>query len=161
MISGAGWNQMPANAAATFGDRYRRIPEASAFVLAIVISLASALVTGLLGAWAAIHRYDRANSKADDAAVGLGGLFAIGTFMFVVVLAWLQKLHHPISSRTPSYALLACLILPAAATLLALSEIEGDYLLFLLVDWAVIALFSFASWMVCRRWYERSQEAYF
>jgi apolipoprotein N-acyltransferase len=122
MISGAGLNHMPANAAAIFGDRYRRIPEALAFVLAIVISLASALVTGLLGAGAAIYLYDRANSKGDDAAVGLGGLFAIGTFMFVVVFTWLQKLHHPISSRTPSYALLACLILPAAATLLALSE---------------------------------------
>jgi hypothetical protein len=129
MISGAASNHMPANAAAIFGDRYRRIPEALAFVLAIVISLASALVTGLLGAWA-------------------GGLYLAPKI--------------PSANFFPhAYALLACLILPAAATLLALSEIDGDYLLFLLVDGAVIALFSFASWMVCRRWYERSQETYF
>jgi hypothetical protein len=161
MIAALGTRQMPANAAASFGDRYRRIPRALAFVLAAVVSLASALITGLLAAWGATYWYDRANSKADDAAVGLGGLFAIGTFIFVVVFSWLQKRHHPISSRTPSYALLACLIFPAATTLRGLSEIDGDFLLFLLADWALIALFSFAAWRVCRHWYERSPETYF
>jgi hypothetical protein len=161
MIVGAGTNQMPAKAAATFSDRYRQIPGGLAIILAFVISLAGALITALIGAWAAIYLYDRANSKGDDFAVGLGGLFAIGTFTFVVVFTWLQKLHHAISSRTPSYALLTCLIFPVAATLLSLSEIDGNYLPFMLADWVVIALFSFASWMVCRRWCARSQATYF
>src|ERR1700722_1212396 len=118
MTAGAGTGQMPAKVAA-FSDRYRQTPGALAFILSMVISLAVALVTAVVAAWAAIYLYDRANSKGDDFAVGLGGLFAIGTFTFVVAFTWLEQLHHAISSRTPAYALLTCLIFPVAATLLS------------------------------------------
>jgi len=133
-----------------FVERYRKIPNGLALVLAAVISFVLACIMGLLAAFAAMYLYDRANSKGDDLGVGLGGLFSVGTLSFVVLFTWLQKAHHPISSRTPLFALYSCLIFPAAATLLSL---DGDYLGFILGDWLAIALFGLLSLLVCRRWY--------
>ena len=132
------------------GNGYRRRSSGSALVLASLASSALAFVTGLLGGVAGMFLYDRANSKGDDFAVGLGGFFAVGTFTFVVFFTWLQKLHHPISSRTPLFALYACLLLAAAATLFFG---DHDYSLFMLGDWLAILLFALLSLLVCRRWY--------
>jgi hypothetical protein len=132
------------------GNGYRRVSGGSAFVLAALASFALAFVAGLLGAVAGMYLYDRANSKGDDFAVGLGGLFAVGTFTFVVFFTWLQKSHHPISSRTPFFALYACLFLAAAATLFFG---DRDYSSFMLGDWLGILLFGLLSLLVCRRWY--------
>jgi len=148
---------MPPNRAAAFGGRYRRIPGSLALVLAAVISLPGALTIGLLAAWTAMYFYEGGSSKGDDAGVALGGFFALGIFTFVVIFTWLQKVHHPTSSRSPSYAMFACLMVPAAITLVVLSEIDGDHLLFLLAGWVVIALARFVAWTVCRHCYERSE----
>jgi len=48
-------------------------------------------------------------------------------------------------------------MVPAAITLVVLSEVDGDHLLFLLARWVVTALASFVAWAVCRRWWERSE----
>jgi len=157
MIAALGTNRMPENLSTTFGDQYRKTPKGLALVAAFIVSLISALITGILAALAATYLYDGGNSKGDDFGVAIGGLCALGTFTFVVLFTWLQKVHHPISSRTPAQALFACLTIPVIITLLALSEIDGNDVQFLLADWVAIALFSFAAWMVCRRWYDRSE----
>ena len=54
--------------------------------------------------------------------VGLGGLFAVGTFTFVVIFTWLLKEHHPISSSISLFALYTCLILPVAATVFLVDD---------------------------------------
>jgi hypothetical protein len=104
-----------------------------------------------------MYFYDGGNSKGDDAGLALGGFFALEIFTFVVIFTWLQKVHHPISSRAPSYAMFACLMVPAAITLGVLSEVDGDHLLFLLARWVVTALASLVAWAVCRPWWERSE----
>ena len=138
------------SASEKLGNRYRRISSGPAFVLAFLASSALAMITGLLGGVAAMYLYDSANSKGDDLAVGLGGFFAVGTFSFVVVFAWLQKLHHPISSRTPLFALYGCLFLSAVATLFFG---DRDYVSFMLGDWLAILIFGLLSLLTCRRWY--------
>ena len=124
-----------------------------ASVLAFLASFALALITGVLAAITGMYLYDRANSKGDDFAVGMGGLFAVGSFTFVVVFTWLQNLHHPISSRTPFYAWLICLAPAVLATLLSL---EFDYLGIILLDWLVISLFGLGAMGVSHRMLARS-----
>ncbi len=50
--------------------------------------------------------YDGGNSRGDDLAAFLCGALAIGTFVFVILFSWLQKLHRKISIATPLLALL-------------------------------------------------------
>jgi hypothetical protein len=102
-----------------------------------------------------MYLYDRAKSRGDDFAIGLGGFFALGIFTFVAVFTWLQKVHHPISSGTPLFAWCACITLPIVTTFLDAREVVGDnhWTKFFLGDWAAIVLFSSLAWLVCRRWY--------
>jgi hypothetical protein len=92
------------NSSPNLVGRYRALSSGSASVLAAIASFAVATVCGFLGGAASMYLYDRARSKGDDAAVGLGGLFAVGTFTFVVAFTWLRKTHHPVSSRTSLFA---------------------------------------------------------
>jgi hypothetical protein len=118
--------------------------------LSAIGSAIVALIAGLLGGFAGMYLYDRANSKGDDFAVGMGGFFAVGIFAFVVVFTWLQKSHHPITSSTPLFAWYACLVLALGTTVLSA---DGDYILFIVSDWVAIIVFSCLTWIVCRRWY--------
>jgi purine-cytosine permease-like protein len=163
MIADSGWCfglpsvlSRPVNSLSKFADRYRRIPDTQAFVTAATGSFVLATVSGILGGIAAMYLYDRANSKGDDLAVGLGGLFAIGTFTFVIVFTWLQKVHHSVSSRTPLFALYACLALPVVVTLLSAGDIDDHYLLLVVGDWLAILFFGLLSLFVCRRWWHDS-----
>jgi len=146
----------PVNSSTKFVDRYRRIPNSLAFVTAAIASFVLAVVSGFLGGIAATYLYDRANSKGDDFAVGLGGLFAVGTFTFVIVFTWLQKTHHPVSSSTSLFAFYACLILPVAATVLFAEDMDDYYLFFVLGDWLAILLLGLLSVFVCRRWWQQA-----
>jgi len=146
----------PVNWSSKFADRYRGIPSGLAFVIAAVASFGLAVIFGILGSFTGMYLYDRANSKGDDVAVGLGGLFAVGTFTFVVVFTWLQKVHHPVSSRTSLFAFYACLILPVAATVLLAEDMDDYYLFFVLGDWLAILLLGLLSVFVCRRWWQDS-----
>jgi hypothetical protein len=138
-------------ASTKFADGYRRIPNGLATILSAIASFVVAFAAGLLAGVAGMYLYDRANSKGDDFAVGLGGFFAAGIFAFVVVFTWLQKLHHPISSSTPLFAWFACMALAIVATALGA---DPDYMLLIIGDWVAIALFSCLTWVVCRRWLE-------
>jgi hypothetical protein len=134
-------------------ERYRALSSVVTSVFAAIAAFVLATIFGFLGAFAAMYLYDRANSKGDDFAVGLGGLFAVGTFTFVVVFTWLQKMHHSISSRTPLFAFYASLFPPVAVTLASLSEIDDHYLPLVLLDWLAILVLALLSFFVCRRWW--------
>ena len=140
------------NSSSKLVERFRAITNGFAFVVAAVVSFVLAVVCGCLGAFAAMYLYDRGMSRGDDFAVLLGGFFALGTFTFVVVFTWLQKVHHLVSSRTPLFALYACLVFPALATVRSVVEIDDHYLPLVLGDWLAILFFGLLSLLVCRRW---------
>jgi hypothetical protein len=129
-------------------NAYRGLPGSVALALSFFASSLAACSAGLLAGIGAIYLYDRGESKGDDAAIGLGGFFAVGTFVFVVFFTWLQKVHHPISSTTPLYAFYASL-LPAAVATLFLAD--AYFLGFMIVDWLFIVCFGLLSLFVCRR----------
>ena len=129
-------------------EKYRRIPFVVASVLSVIIAGALSIVAGTAGAVAGIYLYDRGMSKGDDLAVGLTGLLATGTFVFVTMFAWLSTLHHKISWRTPASALTFCLVLVAVTTGLMW---DSGYSGFILVGWVVILLFSLLAITVSKR----------
>jgi hypothetical protein len=141
-------------------ERYRALSSAVTSVFAAIAAFVLATIFGSLGAFAAMYFYDRANSKGDDLAVGFGGLFAVGTFTFVVAFTWLQKLHHPISSRTPLFAFYISLLPPAAVTLASLSEMDDHYLPLVLGDWLAIFVLGLLSLFVCRRWWHDPEQGF-
>jgi hypothetical protein len=148
----------PVNSSTKLADRYRGIPSGLAFVIATVTSFVLAVICGILAAVAATYLYDGASSKGDDGAVGLGGLFAVGTFTFVVIFTWLRKVHHPISSSTTLFALYTFLIFPVAATVFLVDD--SNYLLFVLGDWIATLVFALLSLIVCRRWWRKSDHGF-
>jgi hypothetical protein len=167
MIADSGWCfglpsvlLKPVNSPSKFVDRYRGISGGLAFVMAAAASFVLAAISGILAAIAGTYLYDRANGKGDDAAVGLGGLFAVGTFTFVVVFTWLQKMHHSVSSRTSLFAFYACLIAPVAATVLLAEDMDDYYLFFVLGDWLAILLLGLLSLYICRRWWRKSDQGF-
>jgi hypothetical protein len=165
MIADPGWcfalpsvQLRPVDSSSKLADRYRGIPSGLASVIAAVASFVLAAICGILGGFAGMYLYDHANGRGDDGAVGLGGFFAVGTFTFVVIFTWLQKVHHPISSSTSLFALYACLILPVAATVFLVDD--DNYLLFVLGDWLAILVFAVLSLIVCRRWWRKSDQGF-
>jgi hypothetical protein len=140
--------------------RYRALSRAATSVLAAIAAFVLATIFGFLGALAAMYLYDRANSKGDDLTVAFGGLFAVGAFTFVVAFTWLQKLHHPISSRTPLFAFCASLLPPVAVTLASLGDIDDHYLPLVLGDWLAIFVLGLLSFFVCRRWWHDPQRGF-
>jgi|HubBroStandDraft_6_1064221.scaffolds.fasta_scaffold07235_7 hypothetical protein len=141
-------------------ERYRALSSVVTSVFAAIAAFVLATIFGFLGAFAATYLYDRANSKGDDLTVGFGGLFAVGTFTFVVAFTWLQKLHHPISSRTPLFAFYVSLLPPAAVTLASLSDIDDHYLPLVLGDWLTIFVLALLSFFVCRRWWHDPEQGF-
>jgi hypothetical protein len=165
MIADPGWRfglpsvlLRPVNSSSKFADRYRGISSGLAFVIAAVASFGLATICGILGGFAGMYLYDRATSKGDDGEVGLGGFFAVGTFTFVFIFTWLRKVHHPISSSSTLFALYTCLIFPLAATVFLVDD--GNYLLFVLGDWLAILVFAVLSFIVCRRWWRKSDQGF-
>jgi len=148
----------PVNAAKQSVDRYRRMPPGLAFVAVSVVSSVLAVISGFLGGLAAIYLYDRGTSRGDDFAVFLGGLFSVGTCIFVLVFTRLQKVRHSVSSRTSVFAFYACLVLPAIDTVLLRSNLDRHYLPFVLCDWLAILLFGLAAVFLCRRWWQDSDQ---
>ena len=142
----------PVNAATQSVDRYRRMPPGLAFVAVSVVSSVLAVISGVLGGFAAMYLYDRGMSKGDDLAVFLGGFFAVGTCIFVLVFTRLEKVRHAVSSRTSVFAFYACLALPAIDTVLLRSNVDRHYLPFVLCDWLAIPLSGLAAVFLCRRW---------
>ena len=149
----------PVNTSTKFIDRYRALSNRLSSVLAAFASFGLATVCGFLGGVAAMYLYDRANSKGDDVTVGLGGLFAVGTFMFVTVFTWLQKAHHPVSSRTPQFAFYACLVPPVVSTLFFAGDL-GDYVPLVLGSWLAILILGLLSLLLCRRWCQHEEPGF-
>lgn len=144
----------PLNFSNKFDHLYRQIPGGLAPIVAGFASFALSVICGVLGGIAGTYLYDRGTSKGDDFAVGMGGLFSVGTFTFVVAFTRLQKVHHPISSSTTLFAFCACLIFPLAATIFLVDD--ANYFLFVVGDWVAILLFGVLSLAVCRRWWKKS-----
>jgi len=126
-------------------------------IFSAIVASALAAIAGFLGAYAAMYLYDRGTSKGDDGAVALGGLFAVSTFTFVVTFTWLQKKHHPISSRTSLFAFYACLVLPALVTVMLADEMDY-YSMFIVGDWLAILTLGLLSLLVCRRWWQHEEQ---
>jgi hypothetical protein len=141
-------------------ERYRAVSSVGASVFSAIAAFVLATIFGFLGAIAAMYLYDRANSKSDDLTVGFGGLFAVGTFTFIVAFTWLQKTHHPISSRTPLFAFYASLFPPVAVTLASLGDIDDHYLPLVLGDWLAIFVLGLLSFFVCRRWWKDPEQGF-
>jgi ABC-type spermidine/putrescine transport system permease subunit II len=141
-------------------ERHRAFSSVATSVFAAVAAFVLATICGFLGAFAATYLYDRANSKGDDLTVGFGGLFAVGTFTFVVAFTWLQKLHHPISSRTPLFAFYVSLLPPVAVTLASLGDIDDHYLPLVLGDWLAIFVLGLLSFLICRRWWKDPEQGF-
>lgn len=156
-FSSFGVSSRPMSFGARVVERYRAYSSSVTSIFAAVVALIFATVGGFFGALAAAYLYDRANSKGDDLTVGLGGFFGVGTFTFVVVFTWLQKVHHPISPRTPLFAFYACLVLPVMITVVASSDIGREYLTLVLASWLVILVFGLLSLLLCRRWCQREE----
>lgn len=150
---------VPANSSSKFVERYRSVPNGLAFVLAAVVSFLLAAAAGIVGGYAAMYLYDRGMSRGNDFAVSLGGLFSVGTFSFVVAFTWLQKVHHPVSSRTSLFALCTCLVLPVLTTLMSADEMDY-YFMFMLGDWLAILVLGLLSLFVCRRWWQDQERGF-
>lgn len=150
----------PVNSSNKLVERYRAFSSGVTSVFAAVVAFILATIGGFLGAVAATYLYDRAQSKGDDLTVGLGGLFGVGAFAFVVVFTWLQKVHHPISSRTPLFAFYFCLVLPGMITIASLSEIDDHYLPLVLSAWLVILVFGLLALFICRRWCQHEEKGF-
>ena len=150
---------MVADSLNNFVERYRSVPNAIAFVLAAVLSFMLAAAAGIFGGFTAMYLYDRGMSRGNDFAVSLGGLFSAGTFTFVVLFTWLQKVHHPVSSRTSLFAFCACLVLPVLATVTSAGEMDY-YLMFVLGDWLAILVLGLLSLLICRRWWQHQEQGF-
>ena len=133
-------------------ETYRHIPIVSAIVLSAIIAAVFGFLAGLVGAIAGIYLYDRGMSKGNDVAVGMTGLLAVGTFVFVTLFAWLSKLHHKISWRTPAFTLAFCVAVAAVVTGLMW---DPDYSWFVLVGWIFITFCSLLAFNVTRRFVTR------
>lgn len=150
----------PVNSSAKLLDRYRALPSTLTSFFAAIVAVVLAAISGFLGAVAAAYLYDHARSKGDDITVGLGGFFGVGTFVFVVLFTWLQKLHHLISSRTPQFAFYACLVLPVMFTIAASSDIGSEYSTLVLGSWLAILILGLLSLLLCRRWCQREEHGF-
>ncbi len=129
-------------------ETYRRIPTAAAFVLSTIRAAALGFLAAVAGAIAGIYLYDRGMSKGNDVAVGMAGLFAVGTFVFVTAFSRFVSLHHKISWRTPGVALAFCLGLAAVTTWLMW---DWNYSGFILVGWIAIFFCGVLALNVSRR----------
>ena len=150
----------PVKASIKFVDRYRRVPNSFALVASALASFILAFITGFLGGVAGMYFYDRAMSKGDDLAIGLGGLFSAGTFTFVVSFTWLQNLHHPISSRTSILAFCASIVLPVLITIASLNDLDDHYLPLVLGDWLAILVLGLLALLVSRRWWHDLEQGF-
>jgi hypothetical protein len=130
---------------------YRRLPTWPTFILSAIIAWLLAFVLGLAGGFAGMYLYDRAQSKGDDFAVGLIGLHAVGTFVFIFVFSCLRNVHQRISWRTPAFSLYVCLAGAAITTLLSWADLDEHYLPIVSVGWIVILLCGLAGTLVSSR----------
>jgi hypothetical protein len=118
----------------------------------IVLSAGLAFIIGFMGGLGGIYLYDRGRSKGNDLAVFLIGLHAIGTLVFVIVFSWLRHFRREITGRTPEFALLFCLSLAAATTLLCW---DNYYMSFVSIGWILILLCGLVAMQVSRRFFIR------
>jgi len=132
--------------------RYRALSSGTIFILAPTLAFVLATVFGFFGGYVAMRLYERYDPTWNVLVVGLGALFAVGTFTFVVSFTWLQQAHHPISSRTPLFALCACLFFPVATTIASIKDNGTDYLQIVLGVWLAILVLALLSLLMCRRW---------
>ena len=136
-------------------DTYRRVPGWAVWIVAGILSGSAALAAGIAAGIAAMYLYDRGMSKGDDLAVFLIAFLALGTFVFVVAIAWLLKKHHDISGRVPLVAMLFPFALAVIPTLMAY---ESNYSGFALVGWVVILLCALAANAVCERYFVSDEQ---
>ena len=121
----------------------------------VVLSGGLAFIIGFVGGLGGVHLYDRGRSKGNDLAVFLIGLHAIGTLVFVTVFSWLCHIRREISGSTPAFALLFCISLAAATTLLCWDAIGTDYMSFVSIGWILILLCGLVAMVASRHFFIR------
>jgi hypothetical protein len=119
----------------------------------VVLSGGLAFIIGLMGGLGGEYLYDRGRSKGNDLAVFLITLHAIGTLVFVIAFSWLRHFRREISGRTPASALLFCLSLAAATTILCWDAIGSDYMSFVSIGWILILLCGLVAMLVSRHFF--------
>jgi hypothetical protein len=120
-----------------------------------VLSGGLAFIIGFMGGLAGVHLYDRGRSKGNDLAVFLIGLHAIGTLVFVIVFSWLRHFRREISGRTPAFALLFCVGIAGATTLLCWDAIGREYMSFVSIGWILILLCGLVAMLASRHFFIR------
>jgi hypothetical protein len=121
----------------------------------VVLSAGFAFIIGFMGGLGGEYLYDRGRSKGDDVAVFLIGLHAIGTLVFVIVFSWLCHIRREISERTPASALLFCLSLAAATTILFWDAVGREYMSFVSIGWILILLCGLVAMLASRHFFIR------
>src|SRR5271169_1108286 len=132
-------------------EAYRRLPNRMAFIVSAIIAWVLAFCAGIAGGIGGMYLYDGAQSKGDDLAVGLIGLYAVGTFVFILVFSWLRKLHQEISWRTLAYSLCVCLAGAAITTMISWTDLDEHYMPIVAGGWIVILLCGLAGMLVSSR----------
>jgi hypothetical protein len=118
----------------------------------VILSGGVAFIIGFMGGLCGIYLYDRGRSKGNDLAVFLIGMHAIGTLVFVIVFSWLRHFRREISGRTHAFALLFCVSLAAATTLLCW---DANYVSFVSIGWILILLCGLVAMLASRHFFIR------
>jgi hypothetical protein len=121
----------------------------------VVVSAGLAFIIGFMSGLGGVYLFDRGRSKGNDLAVFLIGLHAVGTLVFVIVFSWLCHVRREISGRTPAFALLFCLSLAAATTLLSWDAIDSYYMSFVSIGWILILFCGLVAMLVSRHFFIR------
>lgn len=136
--------------------QYRVVTDVTALDLFPGVGVVAS-IAGTAGSIAGIYLFDRGMSRGDDLAVGLIGLCAVGTFVFVIVFCGLCKLHNAISWRTTALALILCLTATIATTLVSMDMLWSDshWVSFVETGYIVVLFFGLAALLVSRYFYVR------
>ncbi len=114
-------------------------------------SIITALAVGLFGAIAAMFLYDQGRSKGNDVAAGLIGLYAAGTFTFVIVFTSLWSRRALVSWRIPVGAFGACIGTLVLNTVVVFAAYNQHYAVFIVAAWIAETVSGIAALLVCRR----------
>lgn len=89
-------------------------------------------------------------TKGSGAVLGMAGLFATGTFTFLIAFSYLSRGRQRMSAQTPMFMLLASLSVPAALTISLWNDVR-DYLGLILGGWIAILVSGLGALAVSKR----------
>lgn len=134
-----------------------RLPTALRLFVQALLSLLGAIITGILGAVAAVYLYDRGTSKGDDLAVALIGFHAVGTFTFTSLLTFLGTRSGNASWKIPVVSLAACFFALLCTTILFSSAYDEYFAIFFVTGWISVAFSGVLALVFCKYMLSRAR----